>query len=288
MASTQPMNGVAPPPVVNGSHVQHNSQQPSATGTTTVPNTQSAVPGTSQPQAGAPSQPPPPQSPSSTSASRPRDVRLIELLLTSAGVTSYEPRVPLLLLDFAYRHTSSILNDALHLSVDPYTTHAGARPSGAAGVGASSVANLGSDATVSANAVRLAISARLNFQFRGGAGAGGISKEWMQDIARERNRIALPKVPPNEWGVRLPSERFVLSGASWGLRDEWTEFSIADDDEDGNEDAAAMQDHEMGGIDELDTRMHTGEDELDGDNDIEPGTMADVFGDEVDDGMMEE
>ncbi|EEY21125.1 conserved hypothetical protein [Verticillium alfalfae VaMs.102] len=74
-----------------------------------------------------------------TSAPRPRDARMIELLLTSQGVTAYESRVPLLLLDFAYRHTSSILNDALHLSADPYTTHAGSKPSASAGAGAASI-----------------------------------------------------------------------------------------------------------------------------------------------------
>jgi transcription initiation factor TFIID subunit 9B len=25
----------------------------------------------------------------------------------------------------------------------------------------------------------------------------------------------------NEWGVRLPSERFVLTGVPWGLKGEW-------------------------------------------------------------------
>jgi transcription initiation factor TFIID subunit 9B len=128
-------------------------------------------------------------------------------------VTSFEQRVPLLLLDFAYRHTASVLSDALHLSADPYTTHAGARPSGAAGA---APVNVG-EATLSANAVRLAIASRLNFQFHG----GGASKDWMMELAREKNKIALPRVSPSEWGVRLPGERFVLSGVSWGLRDVW-------------------------------------------------------------------
>jgi len=66
--------------------------------------------------------------------------------------------------------------------------------------------------------VKLAIGARLSYQFRGGSTGGGISKEYMQELARERNRVVLPKIVPNEWGVRLPSERFVLSGTSWGLK----------------------------------------------------------------------
>ncbi|KAK4128913.1 transcription factor TAFII-31, partial [Parathielavia appendiculata] len=152
----------------------------------------------------------------------PRDARTIELLLTAQGVTSFEQRVPLLLLDFAYRHTSSILSDALHLAADPYTSHAGARPSAASGA---APVNVG-EATITSNAVQLAIASRLGFQFRGGGGGGiggggggGASKDWMMELARETNKHALPRVAPSEWGVRLPSERFVLSGVAWGLRD---------------------------------------------------------------------
>ncbi|KAK4105375.1 transcription factor TAFII-31, partial [Parathielavia hyrcaniae] len=168
----------------------------------------------------------------------PRDARTIELLLTAQGVTSFEPRVPLLLLDFAYRHTSSILSDALHLAADPYTSHAGARPSAASGA---APVNVG-EATITSNAVQLAIASRLGFQFRGGGGGGGVgggaaSKDWMMELARETNRHALPRVAPAEWGVRLPSERFVLSGVAWGLRDalagqEAEEESSEDDDND--------------------------------------------------------
>ena len=40
---------------------------------------------------------------------RPRDARLIHLILANYGVTAYQERVPLQLMDFAYRYTSSIL-----------------------------------------------------------------------------------------------------------------------------------------------------------------------------------
>lgn len=209
-----------------------------------------------------PARNPPPSSPSTT-APRPRDARVLELLLTSQGVTSYESRVPLLLMDFAYRHTTAVLNDAIHLGVDPYTTHAGSRASTAAGASASLI---GQDATVSANAVRLAIASRQGYQFRGGNAAGGLSKEWMQEIAKERNRVGLPRVPPNEWAVRLPAERFVLSGLGWGLRDEWGEEG--EDEE--------MEDVAMGGIQAPDV-----EDLGEG---VEGGTMEDVFGDQMDEG----
>lgn len=50
-----------------------------------------------------------------------------------------------------------------------------------------------------------------------------MSKEFLLETAQARNKIALPRVLQNEWGIRLPSERFVLSGVPWSLRGEWAE-----------------------------------------------------------------
>lgn len=209
----------------------------------------------------------PPTSPAAT-APRPRDARTLELLLTAQGVTSFEERVPLLLLDFAYRHTSSILSDALHLSADPYTSHAGARPSATSGA---APVNAG-DAAVSASAVQLAIASRLGYQFRGGG--GGAAKDWMMDMAKERNKIALPRVAAAEWGVRLPSERFVLSGVSWGLKDVWARMADREGDEEEEEDLAD-------GGDAMEGVENTGgaaEEEDVGGEDVEGGTAEDLFG----------
>ncbi|KAI5918238.1 transcription initiation factor IID, 31kD subunit-domain-containing protein [Camillea tinctor] len=249
-SSAQP-NGVPPSSSAGPSQPASQPTQNTATsGSSTVPNTQSTLGG------GAPSAPAPaastsaptaaaapssPSSPATTQAPRPRDARTIELLLTSQGVTSFDSRVPLLLLDFAYRHTSSVLSDALHLSTDPYTTQAGSKPSASSGAAPTAPSN--SDAVVTTNAVNLAIASRQAYQFRGGIGGagagagGGTSKEWLQELARERNKIALPRVLANEWGVRLPNERFVLSGMGWSLRDQWADDGVdSDDDDDGDGD----------------------------------------------------
>ncbi|KAK6820954.1 transcription initiation factor TFIID subunit 9 [Apiospora arundinis] len=225
--------------------------------------TSSTLQASSQPAGGAGSTPAPngtgqSQQPS-TSAPRPRDARTIELLLTSQGVTSYDSRVPLLLLDFAYRHTSSVLSDALHLTTDPYTSAAGSKPSGASGAAPSAPANV--DAAVSTNAVSLAVASRQAYQFRGGSGAGGsagggASKDWLMELAKERNRVALPRVHAHEWGVRLPNERFVLSGMSWGLKDRWGGTGMGgaedEDDDDESEPEGGMEDA-MEGIESSDT-----------------------------------
>lgn len=202
----------------------------------------------------------------SATAPRPRDQRTVELLLTAQGVSAFETRVPLLLLDFAYRHTASILSDALYLGSDPYTTHAGAKPSATAG-GTATVPGTGGDATVSANAVKLAIGSRLVYQFRGGGsmtGGGGISKDSLSQLAADRNKVALPRVPPGEWGVRLPSEKFVLSGVGWGLRD-----VLARKAEDDSEE----EDEEM-----LDAPENQQNEEDVGGDGVEGGTMEDMFG----------
>lgn len=263
-------NGVPAPSAGASSQTLQNTQSSFSIQTSQQPSQQPSQP--QQQHHNAPLSP-------ATTAPRPRDSRMIELLLVSQGVTSYESRVPLLLLDFAYRHTSSILNDAIHLSADPYTSHAGARPSAAAGAAAQSLAGAaGADATVSANAVRLAISARLGYQYRGGSGSAGVSKEWMQELSRERNKQALPKVAPSEWGVRLPSERFVLTGVSWGLRDFWADARTDDDSDDQAEEdedemvlvghGSAMEGVEASGVDA-------------GGDGVEGGTMEDVFGGEA-------
>ncbi|KAI0390632.1 transcription initiation factor IID, 31kD subunit-domain-containing protein [Xylariaceae sp. FL0594] len=230
MATTAQTNGIHPSTSASTS----GPSQPLSQGTTTtIPNTQPSNPPASQQQqqqqhAARASSPPTTTNPNSSSsthhqtavaAPRPRDARTIELLLTSQGVTSFDARVPLLLMDFAYRHTSSILHDALHLSGDPYTSHAGSKPS--ASSGAVPVAPPGGDASVSTNAINIAIASRQTYQFRNASSsssAGG-SKEWLQELARERNKVALPRILPNEWGIRLPNERFVLGGQAWSLRE---------------------------------------------------------------------
>lgn len=197
---------------------------------------------------------------------RPRDARLIHMLLSSLGCTAYQERVPLQLLDFAYRHSSSILSDALHLSADAYQSQQSRARD--APVGGS---NREADNAVSSNAVSLAIQSRLQYQFGAGNGGGGLSKEFLLETAQARNKIALPRVLQNEWGVRLPSERFVLSGVPWTLNGEW-----AEDEQDTQ--LGALGGDSMEGL----------EMEEQGVEDAEGGTMEDLFGGDEDHDMDKE
>lgn len=184
------------------------------------------------------------------------------MLLSSLGVTAYQERIPVQLLDFAYRHSSSILSDALHLSSDAYVsqqTRAKDAPPGGSFRDA--------DGQVSVHAVHLAIQSRLQYQFGGGNG-GGLSKEFLLETAHARNKVALPRVLQNEWGVRLPSERFVLTGIPWGLREEW------ETDDEAGEGMEGVENTEEPAADDADDAE-------------EGGTMDDIFGADVDQDMEE-
>lgn len=117
--------------------------------------------------------------------------------------TGYQERVPLALLDFSYRYTSSVLSDALRLSSEGYasTTTSNRRDA----------AKDGSEITV--NALRQAIASRQDYQFQ-----GPLPKEFMLEQANERNRTVLPKVEKT-WGVQLPDERYCLTGNAWRVED---------------------------------------------------------------------
>jgi len=144
-------------------------------------------------------------------SARPRDARTLHLVLAAMGVTAYQERVPLQLLDFAYRYTNSILGDALHLVSEGYLSGAGV-PEKAGKHAATQDAQ-----QVPLAAVRLATSSRLGYQF-----SGALPKETLLELAAERNRIRLPAVDKEmHFGVRLPHERFCLTGTSWEIPDEW-------------------------------------------------------------------
>lgn len=101
-------------------------------------------------------------------------------------------------------------------------------------------------------------------------------------MAKERNKIALPRVPASEWGLRLPGEKFVLSGTGWGLRDVWAgQEALEESDEESEEGDMEMEDVVLGGT------TQEKEEDVGGDG-VEGGTMGDVFGDEAEDEEMGE
>ncbi|XP_014554332.1 hypothetical protein COCVIDRAFT_39766 [Bipolaris victoriae FI3] len=217
-----------------------------------VPNGISTPPATANaPTLSPPTQPPPASQPSQASngasanpaasmnaafpssslqdngtSKRPRDARLIHLILANMGVHAYTERVPLQLLDFAYRYTSSILSDALSYEPPLPTTSASKKRSGPN-------AESGEDG-VSLNALRTAVGARAAGTFQGTLG-----KEFMSEVALERNRIALPRVD-REFGIRLPPERYCFTGVGWDVKGAWEEeLEETNEDVDMDDDVGA-------------------------------------------------
>ncbi len=193
---------------------------------------------------------------------RPRDARLIHMILANLGVTAYRERVPLQLMDFAYRYTSSTLQDALHLSSEGYGA-----ASNSTGAGRGAVVGPNNDlSSITLPALRLSIASRLNYQFN-----PSLPKEFLQEVAQERNRVALPSVG-REWGVRLPPERYCLTGVGWGLKEEW-------------ESEGEGEDEEGAGLEEREEKTEEeGEGEGEGDDDEGDERMEDVFGEQEEGG----
>lgn len=268
-AESSGTNGVSGP----GPAAPSSSQAPVAAPAAAAPTTSTAqpphIPGTSLQDSGK--------------TRRPRDVRLVHMLLASLGVTAYQDRVPLQLLDFAYRYTSNVLQDAVHLATEGYAGAVG-DAAGNTGKNAHSAEANG----VSLPALRLSIASRLHYQFQ-----TGLPKEFLMDVASERNRIALPGVSrgfdaaaqagpngapatgaPNQSimmaGMRLPPERFCLTGMGWNMKDEWdSEGEEEEDMPDAPQPAAGAGKTEEG---------EEGEGDEDEDED---GKMEDIFGEDT-------
>lgn len=157
----------------------------------------------------------------------PRDVRLLHLILASMGVTSYQDRVPLQLMDFAYRYTRGVLQDALQ-----YSDHA--HPS--------TTSSSSSNNPLTINDVRLAVAARVNYQFKPVP-----PKELLLDLAQERNKKPLPPIH-QQYGLRLPPEKYCLTSKEWNYDDEPDEImsELVPVEENGtNGVASAPEDVEM-------------------------------------------
>lgn len=183
---------------------------------------------------------------------RPRDARLLHMVLASYGVTAYQERVPLQLMDFAYRYTSSILSDALHFSSEGY-----GHTSSNAGSGTTKGAAGNTLSDITAPALRLSIHSRTHYQY-----TPVLPTTVYTEIAQERNRVALPPVR-KEGGLMLPPEQYCLTANAFQIEEEDAVETFDDDT--------------MMKMDE----MIDNEDDGDGDE-AEGGKMEDFFGENID------
>lgn len=153
----------------------------------------------------------------------PRDLKTLHLLLGIHGVDEYEDTVLLQLIDFSYRYTKEILQEALEYNEYavlnqpvplPAPIHTKSNVTGETnsieinhGENVEElkkkVAN-GSKMTV--DDLRLAISAKTQFQFK----QVSQPRDLLLQLAQERNKKPLPKLPLL-YGMRLPPEKYCLT-----------------------------------------------------------------------------
>ena len=136
------------------------------------------------------------------------------MVLASYGVTAYQERVPLQLMDFAYRYTSSTLSDALHFCSEGFG-HTGS------GSGKATASNMLSDITTPA--LRLSIHSRTHYQYN-----PVLPTAVYSEIAQERNNVALPPLR-KDVGLMLPPEQYCLTGTGLPNGGRRAEDEVAED-----------------------------------------------------------
>ncbi|KAI9032684.1 transcription initiation factor IID, 31kD subunit-domain-containing protein [Phycomyces nitens] len=118
---------------------------------------------------------------------RPRDARIIALILQSLGVEDYDPKVVQQLLEFAHRYTTDVFQDALI-----YAEHA-------------------AKSDLDLDDIQLAIQGRVNHSF-----TTPPPKEFLLELAQEKNKAPLPLIP-EKYGIRLPAEKHCLTGLNFSI-----------------------------------------------------------------------
>uniref|UniRef100_A0A0R3S310 Transcription initiation factor TFIID subunit 9 n=1 Tax=Elaeophora elaphi TaxID=1147741 RepID=A0A0R3S310_9BILA len=109
----------------------------------------------------------------------PHDAQVMEAMLKEMGVTDYEPRVISQMLEFAYRYTAEILEDARSIS-----EHAGKKQIDEADV-------------------------QFAIDNAGFWKSERPSRQLLVEFAEQKNAVPLPAIRQN-YGLRLPNDRFCL------------------------------------------------------------------------------
>eukprot|EP00842_Homolaphlyctis_polyrhiza_P001536 jgi/Hompol1/2383/HPOL_001441-RA len=127
----------------------------------------------------------------------PRDAKLLSLILQSADVEDYEPRVIPQLLEFGHRYVLDVLQDA-----QVFADHCGRKD-------------------IEVEDVRLAIASRVANSF-----SGPPSREIMMELAEKKNSIPLPQIA-ERLTLRLPPERNTLIKPNFQINPKVVVISIA-------------------------------------------------------------
>lgn len=116
----------------------------------------------------------------------PREAKMAALLLSAAGVAECEPRVVQQMIEFMYRYSTDVLQEAAQLA-----EHAG-------------------KTEVDTDDLRLAVRSQLRHMF-----VQPPARDFMMEMAARRNAIPLPPCDDAGYGPRIPSDSSTLLGASY-------------------------------------------------------------------------
>ncbi|KAJ3673154.1 hypothetical protein LUZ60_006528 [Juncus effusus] len=138
----------------------------------------------------------------------PRDARIVRELLRSMGVgeAEYEPRVVHQLLEIAYRYVVEVLSDA-----QVYADHAGKITS-----------------AIDSDDVRLAIQCKVNSSF-----SQPPPREVLLELARNRNKVPLPKSIAPPGSIPLPPDQDTLISPNYQLLLPNKQFNRTEETEEG-------------------------------------------------------
>lgn len=131
---------------------------------------------------------------SGTEIKDPKDAQVIKAILSDLGISEYEPRMIAQLMEYVYRYVTDIAEDAKMIS-----THAKKK-------------------LIDVDDVRLAAQV-YNEQ-------GQVpSREVLLEVARSKNANPLPTPKSLTSGLRLPPDRFCLTGCNYRLKTNKKNFS---------------------------------------------------------------
>ncbi|XP_041531641.1 transcription initiation factor TFIID subunit 9-like [Microtus oregoni] len=119
--------------------------------------------------------------------SMPKDAQMIAQIMKDMEITENEPRVINQMLEFAFQYVTTILDDA-----KIYSSHA-------------------KKATVDADDVQLAI------QCWADQSSTSPLRDFLLDIARQRNQTPLPLIKPYS-GPRLPPDKYILTAPNYRIK----------------------------------------------------------------------
>uniref|UniRef100_A0A7S1VHH7 Transcription initiation factor TFIID subunit 9 n=1 Tax=Sexangularia sp. CB-2014 TaxID=1486929 RepID=A0A7S1VHH7_9EUKA len=120
----------------------------------------------------------------------PRDAKIMSLLISSMGISEYDPRIIVQLLEFEYRLATELLSDAIQ-----YADHSGR-------------------ALVRSSDVKLAIAGRASQSY-------GVlpPRQVLLAAAADRNAVPLPLLPTRAGVISLPPLEFQAHPAPFALLD---------------------------------------------------------------------